>query len=688
MKNKFKLFDKLVYWEMINQIKISGFIATAIYFVTGIITSLGLWVSVIGNSWEYTEVFPGEFFYVLLGLVFIFVPIMTKSVFTYQNRRNASDFYHSLPIKREVMFVSSMAAILTWVVGIMIVSTILPVCTAIILPQYSVDFVGMFKVLGNILAMVILVMGGFSLGINLTGNNFTNMIVSVMILFVPRIISSAIYAMVQGFMPFLEMNAGISLINNSYNLLFGWFISMISSIPGQIHYMASWGYTVVLGIIYLALGALAHKHRKSEMAAQASAYRLVQPVTRMIPAFLFGLMGIFFFLTLVFRYRWGNYYDSGEEIFMYWGMFSMLILSLLSYVIYELITTRRWRKVAQSFKQLPILGGVIVISALLISGGINLSLNKEVDADKMKYIEVGEIEGLDWLKFKGEVKISDDKVFETVEKAYDRQMEALYEGESYWETYELVIGINQGGLTFYRTVYFDREEMDVIKKVYMEKINADETKVELPRFDYTETSINIYYELGYAEYDEKEVYNALRADLKNMPYMDVTDVKNSEIFCYVEVNLYGDNYFTIDVPITTKTPKTLEIIMECYENDLEYEKSEISSAINTIDLIVNEPEKAEGGVYLYSYAYYNDGEIFIEKDAGLSIKELSDMEKMEELLTRYMEEDGDVIFHMEGYVYCYWFGDDNESDIYFSGEKSIPKDLAEELSKFFESHKN
>ena len=39
MKNKIKLFDKLVYLEMLNQIKITGIIASAIYFVAGIITA-------------------------------------------------------------------------------------------------------------------------------------------------------------------------------------------------------------------------------------------------------------------------------------------------------------------------------------------------------------------------------------------------------------------------------------------------------------------------------------------------------------------------------------------------------------------------------------------------------------------------------------------------------------------------
>lgn len=687
MKNKIKLFDKLVYWEMINQIKITGFIAAAIFLVSGMITSLGLWVSVIGFASENATTFPGEFFYILLGLVFIFVPIMMKSVFTYQNRRNSSDFYHALPIKREVMFVSSMAAVLTWAIGIMIVATVLPVFTAIILPQYKMDFVGMFKVLGNILAMVILVMGGFSLGINLTGNNFTNIVVSLMILFVPRIISTAIYYMVQYVMPFLEMNSGISLVNNSYNLLFGWFLSAFSENPGQLHYMASWGYTVVLGIVLLVLGALAHKNRKSEMAAQASAYKLVQPVTRMIPAFLFGLLGIFFFLNLVFRFTWNDYYDENVEISLYWGMFSMLILSLLAYVIYELVTTRRWRKVAQSFKQLPILAGIIIGCGAIICCGINISLDKKVDADKMQYIEVGKLDRLEWLSYKGEIRIEDEDVFEIIEGAYNDQMDDLYDGDSYWENFDVVIGINQGGLTFYRIIHLTSEDMEVLTSAYMKAADAEDAKLELPRYNYDEMTVYAYdIPGGTSYYEEKELYNALRDDLKNAPYFDILDVSEEETLCTVNVYVYGGRMLDVDIPISKKTPKTYEYLIDGIDENDDFSDM-LDSVVSELDEIVNAPETMEGYLSVYSLLYIDGEKIEVNDLKYEYITEIEDLEKIKELFERCQYEEGDTLFRMEGELS--WYSE--EIDYYdyrdFMISKRIPKALADEIMTFLEEFK-
>lgn len=673
MKNKIKLFDKLVYWEMLQQIKISGFIATAIYFVVGIITSLGIWVTIIAEGNDYIGEFPGAFFYILLGLAFVFVPIMTKSVFTYQNRRNASDFYHAIPHKRETMYFSSLAAVLTWTLGIMLVAIVLPVLTVVVLPQYSMDFDGMFKTLGNIFAIAVLVMGGFSLGINLTGNNFTNFVVSVMILFIPRIIISSVFGMVEGFMPFLELNTGVSFVNNSYNLLFGWAISLFSSSPGQLHYMASWGYTVVLGVVYIVLGALAHKHRKSEMAAQASAYKLVQPVTRMIPAYLFGLIGIYFFLELVFRFGWNEYeYEYNTEISMYWGMFSMFILSLLAYVIYELITTRRWRKVAQSFKQLPIFAGVIVVTTLVIWGCTTAALNKDVDADKMEYIEVGELKIYDWYKGVGEVKLADEELFEIIEDNYEFQMEEYKSSGYYWGENELVVGINQGGLTFYRKIDFSDEEMDYLKKVYIKALNDTDKKLVLPRYDESVTSVNVLG-LGDISYDEQKLYEVLKDDLKNVAIAKAIS-EEDKILGYVVIDKYDSDHFSVEVPISKYTPKTYEYILGRLEK-ANYGK--LDTTINRLEFVLEEESATNVGISVYSLVIVDDEEVLSMSDGGAVILDEEEFEKFTELMNRYEEEDGDTLVYID--AWAHWYMDYEYEDLGLIVGKRVPKDLAEEL---------
>ena len=675
MKNKIKLFDKQVFWEMINQLKITGIIATAIYFVVGIIISIGMWVDTVSYRDVVSAELTGEFAYILLPLVFVFVPIMVKSVFTYQNRRNASDFYHALPVKRETMYGSSLVAVFAWAVVIMIIAMSLPILMAIILPKYSVDLLGIIKVLGNIFAMIILVIGGFSLGINLTGNNFTNAIVSLMILFIPRIIIASFWGMAEYFMPFITMNSGASLVNNSYNLLFGWAISLFSYNPGKLHYMASFGYTIVLGMIYIVLGALMHKHRKSEMAAQASAYKLVQPVTRMIPAYLFGLFGVFCVLQLIFRFGWDDFEES-TEITLYWGVFSMFVLSILAYVIYELITTRRWRKVAQSFKQLPILGGITILSGFLIWLGVTVSMNKEVNANKMEYIEVAGIEVFEWYDEKSEARLVDEELFEIIEDTYSEQMEEYISTGYYWGGNDLVVGINQGGLTFYRRISFSDTDMEYIRELYMHATNANKAKFELPKYDRSYTSVFLTG-MYYVSFDEKKLYEMLNDDLQGRPYLEIIEVEKEDVLCYVEIENYGYEYFSAEIPISKNTPKTYEYLtgkLCTVDNGM------LDSAIDIVEKFIYTNDIYQDRVSVDSIICVDGDEIVSPGESVGYVVSGSKFERFTELMKRYQDEEGDTIMYIEGWISWYSNEDyDEYEDIEFAIGKKVPRELAEEI---------
>lgn len=680
MKNKIKLFDKLVFWEMFNQLKITGIIASAIYVVIGLITSMGLWVSTIGNNGTYVDYFPGEFYYILLPLVYIFVPIMVKSVFTYQNRRNSSDFYHALPIKRETMYFSSLVAVVAWMIGIITISTILPTMTTIFLPQFKVDFQGTAEIIGKMIAIGILVMAGFSVGINLTGNNFTNVIVSLMILFIPRVISTAIFYMIKGFMPFIDMNSGNSLINNGYNLAFGWAWSLFSVGPGQLPYFAPVIYTLVLAAIYLVLGALAHKFRRSEMAAQPSAYGAVQIVTRMIPAFLFALIGIYCFLYLQLTPAADLEYV--ETITVYWAMFSMFVLSLLSYVIYELITTRKWRKVLHSFKQLPILAGIVVLCTTAIWVGTKATMNRDIDADKMKYIEVGSIDAFGWYDFPSEVRIEDEEVFEMLERTYDTQMEKYEMGEYYGDDAdELVIGVNQGGLTFYRIFHIKYDDMKLLELAYLEAAKTEKVKLDIPK--YSKVDMNVY-PFDFDSRTEEEIYNTLRAELQEIPYVDIVDVEEEDILTEISVWFYQNNRgYDVSIPISDKTPKTLNKIMK-YVASSNYEDTYYIE--DFLYKFNNRAPQDYGDLSIHSVIIQDGDKIYKYMDYYFSMDNGYQISELTSLLDEYLEDEGDVMVYIRGEAWWYNDEDEYKYDNTFECSRNVSKDLAQKLIKFMEKY--
>lgn len=78
----------------------------------------------------------------LLVLTFtVFAPVMMLYLFSFLNKRNSSDFYHSLPNTRLSLFFSFFAAVMTWVIAASVISSLTAVAGHLLLSQYcSINF--------------------------------------------------------------------------------------------------------------------------------------------------------------------------------------------------------------------------------------------------------------------------------------------------------------------------------------------------------------------------------------------------------------------------------------------------------------------------------------------------------------------------------------------------------------------
>ena len=63
MKNKIKLFDRGVFWEGFNRLKIPGIIGSAILVSSAFILMLGCMLDLIDSSVNRVEI-PAEYFYI------------------------------------------------------------------------------------------------------------------------------------------------------------------------------------------------------------------------------------------------------------------------------------------------------------------------------------------------------------------------------------------------------------------------------------------------------------------------------------------------------------------------------------------------------------------------------------------------------------------------------------------------
>ena len=126
-------------------------------------------------------------------------------------------------IKIVLSFMPGKLAILTWSLIIMAVACVIPLVFVGANPLMETDMDVFGKSILYVFAAVIQMMGVFALGISLTGNGFTNVVASLMILVVPRAILTIIISMIESFMPFIQKqgktNHVIYILRQTYSLL-------------------------------------------------------------------------------------------------------------------------------------------------------------------------------------------------------------------------------------------------------------------------------------------------------------------------------------------------------------------------------------------------------------------------------------------------------------------------------------
>lgn len=342
-KRSCKLFDAGLYLESLRQLRLMGLTYLLLCLV---FTALP---PILSGASLYSTPGYGQ---AAALYVFDFVAPVTMAFlsFGYLMRRNASDFYHSLPITREAAFFSRTLAILTYAAGTIVLSLVLSFALFDI--AGAVNWLQLPCLLSYHLLCFLLVLACTLIGLSLTGTWFAALTVTGLVLFLPRMILVVIAGMAvsSGHVLFPE-EMGL-LLNVNYNLP----VSLIAALftgdtvygtdPfGYMFYLPSHLYTLGLSVLYLIVGCALHHGRKSELARTAAPNRVMQHVTRcLISLPLFLLLG-----ACAAVCDWEVDSDT---------LTVLAVCAVLVYFLYELITTRRLRNLLPALAVLPIVAAL------------------------------------------------------------------------------------------------------------------------------------------------------------------------------------------------------------------------------------------------------------------------------------------------------------------------------------------
>ncbi len=370
---KKQIFSKGLFFNAFKRIKIFGIIVSAYILLQSVsaplIEAVGVWSGMLGEL-GVTKMFIDGFSMIQAAVMvsYLFIPIAAIIVFGVFNKRGGSDFFQSLPYTRTCIFVSFSAAVLTW--GAIAASA--SVIASVVL-HYILGFA--FTIfLGNlwIALLVIIVSSLFGLAcvllsVSVTGTYFSNVILSLLVMYLPRALLTLFRITLSIRIPTFDPSVSVPFLSGNINL----FVSRSISSDmyalqllggGTAHpisyyisvYMPGIIYTLAVAVIYIAVALILFRRRESETATNSAINRGVQHTVRILLCFAISMVGTIILL-------------NGKSVINDVAVAAVLagivyMLALIVYMAYELITTKKMKKVLTS---LPLILIVVAMNAAL-----------------------------------------------------------------------------------------------------------------------------------------------------------------------------------------------------------------------------------------------------------------------------------------------------------------------------------
>jgi len=515
----------------------------------------------------------------LLAMV-AFAPVLTLYLFSFLNKRNSSDFFHSIPHRRETLFLSYAAAVLTWVVGG------IWLCTAVALTIYAVGAAYVTVHVGSVLLSTLgltvgclLVVAATLMAMSITGGTFANIITTGLILFFPRTIMLVFASLVASIAPVVSIDSFGFFGSGYHNILFGVLLlpfEMLFSPSGFIeHGVLTVGpivYTTVLALVYSGLALFLFKRRKSETAQNPAPNRIVQMVIRVAGAFLLCLPAIGFIVEWFTTPR-------GEPM----AVVTFYVIAVIGYFAYELITTR---KLSNIKKALPGLGILLLLNIAFIGGILttqHVILNRPLEAGQVQSVQIVSLQdrwgpqgqmSYEWHRVRA-LAIQDDQLTQAFADALSRNVRSIRQGERTRSGQNSVVVFETAaGRRIQRNIRLTDAEATNIRGILDQNEAYMTARLTLPENPAEVRSENL------SEGAVREIYATLREEVRGLDidaWRGVLQGGRSSCNCcppggsipdnvshYGDLNVSGfigrEAYFS-RYPITDLTPRTADLFI-------------------------------------------------------------------------------------------------------------------------------
>ncbi len=378
-----KFFNFKLYVDMLRQLRVMGIVFGALCIVASVVPVIVNAVDVQNGNGFFTPT-PAQLtpaLMVFMGLGGLAFPL---AAFSFLNKRAASDFYHSLPDSRVCTYVSILSAVLSWLYTI-IISTALITWFAYAVSSLPYNAAYFPWLIADYLAAVTFVAGAVLIAAGVTGTLFTNIVVAGLVIFLPRIIFllfSTTVVSIARIVPPSELGV---FFGTSTNIVTGLIFGGMLGTPRLSDTLLNGTgiiYTAVVGVVYMALGGLLFRFRKSELAGRSAPNRVLQHVYRCtltLPFLLLIAMGV----SGTTQYIPAYIGDNGVAFLI------VFLVSLAVYFLFELVTTRKAKNLLSAAPWYLAVVALAVVFGVGAGALGRVMLHTTPSAQEIQYVKMG-----------------------------------------------------------------------------------------------------------------------------------------------------------------------------------------------------------------------------------------------------------------------------------------------------------
>ena len=594
--NDKKIFSIKLFINNFLQLKVMGILGTVLITLFSVLSIVSQGIRMIEYTKEgisvngsmsggvsTTYLGAGELWPLVLTFVFV-TPVLMLMAFSYNNKRNSSDFYNSLPYTRLNMYLTKLSAVFTWQVIVYVCAVVGIVFSIAVYKKYFVYSVSTITwiIIGTFICNL-LCGAVIALACSLTGSLMSNICLTGIILFIPAILRVMITGGISALFDYVSNIQVVPVIGVERNMISALIVGgsmngiQYNEILLNKGYMV---YSLVLAIVYAAIGYLCFVRRKSEVAGKAALGNKIHVIIRTIIGFI--CMAVGFLLLLIER-----------------DIISMIIfvsLAVAAMIIYELIAGDRSRLGFKTgISSVIALAAAGIFTGLLWSGSVVMKAYKP-ETSKIKYAVVesstyySNYSGsfADYYNTKtAQYRIKDSDIIDVLVNGYNHCKDKTYVelSQNRKNVYTINVYFKDGIIGTRRSIALVEDDY----KNLMLKLGADEEyqKIYLELPEYNNVTLTFNNNVNLSDSDKQNIYNCLQSEIKRVGYnqyiksFDQPGVYDTVSIRFVE---NGNNYY-IRIPFSEYLPETTESFMKMVnKGSLNYALGSVTSK-DAIELV-------------------------------------------------------------------------------------------------------